>query len=174
MHKKLSRGFTLIELMVVIGIMGVLVAVSATSFISAQLKARDARRKSDLSQISKALEMYYNDQGRYPLASNGQIAGCGSGVCGWGDPEDSLSNVNQSVVYLEVIPADPTNGHAYRYRASGDGLSYQLYARLENENDPDLDRNGDGSADNYSGISCGSNPCNFALTSPNTRGGESL
>ncbi|MGB9706948.1 MAG: type IV pilin protein, partial [Microgenomates group bacterium] len=59
-------GFTLIELLVAVAILGILATVGLGSFQSSQMKGRDARRKSDLSQIQKALEMYYNDKGAYP------------------------------------------------------------------------------------------------------------
>lgn len=171
MIKKTSRGFTLIELMIVIAVMGTIIAISVGNFISAQVKARDARRKSDLSQIGKAVELYYNDHGQYPLHSTtNEVAGCGSDSqqrCQWGD-----SFIDEhGTVYMDTIPAERRSGLTYVYRS--DGLKYQLFAYLENQNDPMLDRDGDGNPDTY-GQSCGSNPCNFALTSPNTNGAESI
>ena len=62
----MKKGFTLIELLVVIAILGLLATVGLSSFRTSQLKGRDSKRKSNLSQIQKALEMYYNDYGQYP------------------------------------------------------------------------------------------------------------
>jgi len=76
MEMDMKKGFTLIEIMVVITILGVLIAMVSGSFMASQKKSRDLRRKSDLAQISKALEFYSNDNGRYPAASGGLIEGC--------------------------------------------------------------------------------------------------
>lgn len=59
--KKISLlGFTLLELLVVIGIIGILVGLGSVSYSSAQKKARDAKRHSDLSDIQKFYEQYYS------------------------------------------------------------------------------------------------------------------
>jgi len=55
---KLS-GFSLFELLVVISIIGIIVAVGAVSYSSAQKKARDVRRREDLQSVQKAFEQYY-------------------------------------------------------------------------------------------------------------------
>ena len=51
-----QKGFTLLELLVVMVILGLLAAIGLSSFISSQKKGRDARRKADLSSIQSALE----------------------------------------------------------------------------------------------------------------------
>lgn len=128
--KTQNRAFTLIELLVVIAIIGILTAVGLGNYKSSQIKARDAKRKSDLSQIQKGLEMYYNDKGKYPTSSAGKIEGCDGGVCNWGNPWEK-----DEVVYIKTMPYDPRGKYCYQ---SSDGTDYQLYARLENERDPDL------------------------------------
>jgi prepilin-type N-terminal cleavage/methylation domain-containing protein len=67
-NKAGARGFTLIELLVVIAIIGILSAVVLTSLNSARVKARDARRVSDISQMQLALELDYDKNGAYPAA----------------------------------------------------------------------------------------------------------
>ena len=67
MSKKLyQRGFTLIELLVVIAIIGILSGVVVTSLNSGRIKARDARRISDLQQLQLALTSYYDTNQTYP------------------------------------------------------------------------------------------------------------
>ena len=66
-------GFTLIELLVAITILSILAIIGLASFRTAQVKARDSRRKNDLEQLQRAMEMYLNDFGVYPSSTNGQI-----------------------------------------------------------------------------------------------------
>lgn len=123
-----KKGFTLIEILVVITILGVLSTVGLSSFRLSQLKSRDARRKSDLAQVQRALEMYMNDYGSYPIANGGNI-----GTFVWG--VDMMKDVKDTV-YMIKLPNDPTGNPEYCYNTDVNGLTYQLYAKLENGEDP--------------------------------------
>jgi prepilin-type N-terminal cleavage/methylation domain-containing protein len=70
--KKNKKGFTLIELLVVIAIIGLLATLSVVALNSARVKARDAKRVSDIKQIQTALEMYADSaaDGLYPAATS--------------------------------------------------------------------------------------------------------
>jgi len=61
-----KRGFTLIELMVVVAIIGILMAAGIVAFSNSQRAARDAARIADLNAIGYALEQYYQDNHSYP------------------------------------------------------------------------------------------------------------
>lgn len=181
MRKQL--GFTLVELLVVMAIIGILSTFAISNFSSAQARARDARRKSDLTQIQKSLEQYLNDYGMYPLDDgNGRILGCwdtGGAVvraCLWGEEFMRPTGAGTStVIYMAKLPSDPkTPGVQYAYRTNPSGTKYQIFTRLENAQDIDADKNGDKIIDvndNY-GVSCGSSVCNFGLSSTNTTPGE--
>lgn len=75
LFNKKDRGFTLIELLVVIAIIGILAAVVLVSLNSARGKARDSRRIADIRQIMTALELFYNDNSRYPLPATASTTG---------------------------------------------------------------------------------------------------
>ncbi len=67
--KRTVRGFTIVELMVVIGIIGVLTTLGFISFNSIQSNVRDSQRASRVKIISEALEKYYDKNGEYPSCS---------------------------------------------------------------------------------------------------------
>jgi len=102
---KKSRGFTLIELLVVIAIIGILSSVVLASVNTARMKARDARRITDMEQIRMALELYYNDKGYYPQSS------CGWDCTGYYYSNNSSWNTLATALqpYISTLPKDPVN-----------------------------------------------------------------
>ncbi len=66
LQKKLQAGFTIIELLIVIAIIGILATLVLTNFQGAQAKGRDTVRKNDINSIYQKLEEYYNENGAYP------------------------------------------------------------------------------------------------------------
>ncbi len=64
-----KKGFTLVELLVVISIIGLLSTIAIVSLGSARAKSRDTKRIADMKQLSTALEQFYSDQGGYPAVT---------------------------------------------------------------------------------------------------------
>ncbi|MCA9368916.1 MAG: type II secretion system protein [Pseudomonadales bacterium] len=159
--KNATKGFTLVELLIVIVIIGLLSAIGLSSFISSQKKGRDARRKADLSAIQSALELYYNDFDAYPADFGAKIDGCDGSACDW----NGLWQKN-GTTYMVQIPSDPGGG-SYAY--DSDGSSYILYARLENIHDNDVSQCATGVGFyNTASFTCISGGCNYAVVSSNT------
>jgi len=162
-----KHGFTLIELMVVIVILGILTSIGIFAFISSQVKSRDSKRKTDLAQVAKALEMYANDNnGSYPAATNGLIRGCGTrstavADCVWGEPftqNVDFSNGTSTITYMTKLPKESVSTRTYYYETVSSG--YRLYARLENLEDAAILGEYD--------IDCGTAvDCNYVITSSN-------
>lgn len=118
------EGFTLIEILVVIAIIGSLSALLLPNYMEARMRARDTQRKNDLKAIQKALEIYKldNDQ-KYPLTA------------AFPDPGERFAHpTNNASVYMKSIPKDPVTLDGYEYTSASD-LDYTLCACLENTAD---------------------------------------
>jgi type II secretion system protein G len=130
-NKNFRRGFTLVELLIVIAIIGVLATLLMVNFVGVRQRARDAQRKSDLRQVQSALEIYRSDNGSYPANAAGNIlaANCGS---------TSLGNAACTTTYIQKIPVDPSGSTYYNngnYFYSSNNTTYTLGACLENSGD---------------------------------------
>ncbi len=126
------KGFTLIELLVVIAIIGVLSSVVLVSLNGARVRARDARRVSDLKQIVTALNLYIDATAAYPIAS-GASANASF---------EAMAQTLITVGFISAIPKDPRNGaflsgtagpkYEYLYATDTLGKGFHLGANLEN------------------------------------------
>jgi prepilin-type N-terminal cleavage/methylation domain-containing protein len=172
MRKFNNKGFTLIELIVAIGILGIL-AVAALAALNpfAQLqKGNDVRRKSDLAQVQRALESYYEDNKSYP-----NMATCNNVAFQiQGDNQDGNNCIEWGKSwqpYMNILPKDPNSPKHYVYYSSGQ--SYYIYASLDrgaldSGACKNLDTNGECpsiSANKIPAKSCGGF-CNYGVSSP--------
>lgn len=137
-----KRGFTIIELLVVVAIIGILTSITLAFFSDAREKGRDSRRFDDMRQIKNALGLYNTDNnGLYPPGSSmTQLTGGG---------------------YIQLLPTDPlgTGAYAYTYQGlngnvacnSSPCTSYVLKVVLEQPEQEALDIDVDGT---LGGIDC--------------------
>jgi len=113
-----GKGFTLIELMLVVVIIGVLVSMVAPRLAGRSEEARIAAARADINaNISIALDLYELDNGKYPETEEGLAA--------------LLSKPGSSAKwkgpYIKKVPLDPW-GRNYAYRSPGDhNIDYDLY-----------------------------------------------
>ncbi len=118
-----QSGFTLIEIMVVVVILGVLAALVVPNIMSRPDQAKVTVAQTDVKAISSALEMYRLDNGYYPSSEQGLEALV---VMPSGSPEPRNWNPDG---YLKKIPQDPW-GNPYQYERPGskNPTSYDLYS----------------------------------------------
>ena len=82
-------GFTLIELMIVVAIIGILAVIAVPNFLTMQLRAKRSEVPTNLSAIRTAEQAYFHEYDRYTtVADNPGIAGVGTAQVGWGTPAD--------------------------------------------------------------------------------------
>ncbi len=151
---KNQRGFTLVELLAVIAIIGILSSIVMVSLGSSKVKSRDAKRVSDIKTLQLALATYYSDNLQYPTTLSSLVPG-----------------------YLPVLPRDPsgtvacTTGNEAScyyyngYRSGGGGcnasnpaVTYQLGAKLEDPSNQALIDDVDFDFSVSYGICTGGNP----------------
>lgn len=116
---KKEGGFTLLELLIVIVIIGILALLIIPNITSAPKKARDTKRKTDITTIRKGLEEYFVNNNSYPADLNTLTTG--------------------SAPIIKTLPADPKGGnpaqYVYTYTPANGNTTYTLTACLENDAD---------------------------------------
>ncbi|OGM30228.1 hypothetical protein A2630_03325 [Candidatus Woesebacteria bacterium RIFCSPHIGHO2_01_FULL_44_10] len=125
----MKKGFTLVELLVVISIIGVLASLVLISFTGSQKQARDTGRKSDLKQYQAALENYANiNRGLYPSRSTAT-----------GVPAETTLCTDLGMTGCSRDPRQTQDAtFNYRYQSDGSGsgaasaTTYVLWGKLEN------------------------------------------
>jgi prepilin-type N-terminal cleavage/methylation domain-containing protein len=96
-----NKGFTLIELLIVVAIIGLLTSIVSVALNTSRMRARDARRVSDMKQIKAGLDLYFQSGSGYPTeatwaANVGKMLQCGT--------DNTL-----------VVPHDPLPTYSYTY-----------------------------------------------------------
>jgi len=124
-HKHKQLGFTIVELLIVIVVIGILAAITIVAYNGVQMRGRDSVRKSDLVSINKAIKLFYADNGNYPMTS------------GWctqvSHPSFAAAFKAELALYISKIPSDPlyANTNQDYFYKNIDDQSYELYAELE-------------------------------------------
>ncbi len=117
-QRRTQHGFTLLELLVVLVVLGLLAGIVAPRYFS-QLGRSEAKvARAQIEGLSKALDLYRLEIGRYPSSEQGlqALVSAPSDEARWSGP------------YLQKkVPDDPW-GHAYLYRYPGENGEYDLFS----------------------------------------------
>ncbi|MFZ5935184.1 type II secretion system protein GspG [Pseudomonas putida] len=116
-----QRGFTLMEIMVVIFIIGLLIAVVAPSVLGNQDKAMKQKVMADLATLEQALDMYRLDNLRFPSNEQGLAALVKKPA------QEPLPRSWRSDGYVRRLPEDPW-GTPYQYRMPGEHGRVDVYS----------------------------------------------
>ncbi|MFH0840418.1 MAG: FISUMP domain-containing protein [bacterium] len=124
-YTRKNKGFTMIELLIAIVIIGIISTFISVALNNSRLKARDAKRVSDLKQIQGALEIYKIDEGTYPSSLT---------------PGSPLTGPTSGITYMNKVPSNPsprTDGGCpnsdYFYTQLSSGADYTLYYCIGSE-----------------------------------------
>jgi general secretion pathway protein G len=122
-------GFTLVELLVVLAILGLLVAIASPQVLKYLARAKVDTARIELKSMSTALDLFLVDDGRYPTEQEGlqALVANPGGLASWAGP------------YLKTgatgVPMDPW-GHPYQYRYPGQSGDYDLFSNGPDGNTP--------------------------------------
>ncbi len=166
----MQKGFTLVEMLIVLGIVGIVATMLIVGInpLDQIRKSSDTDRKSDIAQLQKALELYYQDNGSYPPSSADYKLYIGTTTLAWGTAS--------WLPYMSKLPKDPSPQRSYVYYvpASSNGQTYYIYSSLERgAKDPQVCNAGNACVSITAGVAgfptaaaCGST-CNYGVSSPN-------
>ncbi len=147
-HITSKKGFTLLEILVVIAIIALMLAIALPNYVSARARARDSKKIQEMLQVKTALRLYYNDYGTYPLASSGaikylsSIRGCGpsgTSTCPYSGCTSDFSAGGADgcqTLYMKKFPVYAAAYPVYYYYVSA--TDYRLVIKLENASDASL------------------------------------
>ncbi len=124
-----KHGFTLVEVLVVITVIGILMAISTFAYITFQGDARDNQRSTKATLITEALEKYYNKNGEYPspkALTNDVVANTGASVA-------SKLSLNQDVLLMPKAASGTTNSIATTL-GTADVITYAARSDINNAN----------------------------------------
>jgi general secretion pathway protein G len=120
-----ARGFTLVELLVVLSIIALLISIAAPSYVARTARAEEAVLHEDLRIVREAIDKHYADAGRYPDSLQALVARRYLRAL----PKDPLTRSDST--WIVVPPQDPQLGGVYDVRsgAPGNGLDGTPYAQ---------------------------------------------
>ena len=126
----MRKGFTLIEILIVVAIIAILASVVLVGLGPTQQAGRDARRLSDLRGVQTALELYFGKCGIYPGSATCVAGGPGADWSG----ATGLAGVLNTVAGIKSFPSDPSSDRTYSYAYNAGNSQYIIAAALENAN----------------------------------------
>jgi len=131
MKYRLRTGFTIVELLIVIVVIGILAAITIVAYNGVQTRANANGSLSDLASFNKLVQLYYTDNGNYPVSTS------------WSGLTKTTNFIPGIVpTYTNLLPQSRmpnldtcgggTYAAAYIYRSTANGVDYKLLAHCDN------------------------------------------
>lgn len=140
--KNSNRGFTLLELLIVVAIIGLLASLILVGLSSFRSRGRDARRIADVKQVQNGLEIYYAKENKYPPITSGV----------WNDLAGEIKRVDIGITQISQDPLGVERSYVYMPENGTNPQSYVIAVKLEDTSSQSLKNDLDG--DIY-GVDCG-------------------
>jgi prepilin-type N-terminal cleavage/methylation domain-containing protein len=116
--KKRSQGFTIVELLIVIVVIGILALLVITTYSGIQAKARNAKRQTDIQSIQTQLEAFFSQNGYYPSLTNMNDESNG------GFLDTNMKSLDRNAL---IDPSNPTQSNQLATAPAAKVYSYQVY-----------------------------------------------
>lgn len=138
-----NKGFSLIELLVAIAVIATIIGLALPNYLSSRSRARDARRKGEMSNLKTALQLYHNDYKEFPASETSMpyinyVKGCGADgatICPAGCNVDfAAGGSGCDTIYMTKFPGELGSSMFY----FSNGTNFCLTVTLENLSDSDL------------------------------------
>jgi prepilin-type N-terminal cleavage/methylation domain-containing protein len=129
--KRTTRGFTLVELLVTMAIIGTLLAISVLILGQSRAKGRDAKRVSDVQVIRAALEQSWVERAAYPTAASWTNLGTGSATVM--DSNGLEASPGSGRIYLSPLPTGPNTSEYYQYMSASGATGYAIRFTTERQ-----------------------------------------
>lgn len=128
----MKKGFTLIEILVVIAIIGILASIVLVGLGGFRARGQDARRIADIRQVQNALELYYNKCGAYPRSGTCPESSGSDTSLSWDSLSTILKNAGIGITSISKDPLSPSQ--EYYYGIAANNQTYVLGAKIDPNN----------------------------------------
>ncbi len=110
--RKQESGFTIVELLIVIVVIGILAALVLNTFQGVQARARDTERTTDINALHTQFEVYFNDNGFYPTFAVASVPANFPGL-----DEEAVNDPNGNLLVNGALPAPGAGDFRYHFQA---------------------------------------------------------